>query len=53
MNKLAHLPIALFASVMGMSGLTLGWLKAGTEGWPVANPIGFALAIITTTLLGA
>ena len=52
MNKLAHLPIALFASVMGMSGLTLGWLKAGAEGWPVAAPIGFALAITTTTLLG-
>jgi tellurite resistance protein len=51
MNKLEHLPIALFASVMGMSGLTLGWLKAGTEGWPVATPIGFVLAIATTALL--
>lgn len=51
MKKLEHLPVALFASVMGMSGLTLGWLKAGTEGWTVANPIGLALAVITTTLL--
>ena len=51
MNKLAHLPIALFASVMGMSGLTLGWLKAGTAGWPVAYPVGLALAIATTVLL--
>ncbi|MCD8518159.1 MAG: SLAC1 anion channel family protein [Burkholderiaceae bacterium] len=51
MNKLAHLPIAIFASVMGMSGLTLGWLKAGNMGWPVASGIGLVAAIITSALL--
>ncbi|UOD51065.1 SLAC1 anion channel family protein [Orrella daihaiensis] len=51
MNKLAHMPIAIFASVMGMSGLTLGWLKAGSMGWPLANSIGLAAAVVTTVLL--
>ncbi len=51
MNKLAYLPIAIFASVMGMSGLTLGWLKAGNMGWPVASSIGMVLAVTTTILL--
>lgn len=51
MNKLAHLPIAIFASVMGMSGLTLGWLKAGHLGWSVAGSIGLIAAFITTALL--
>lgn len=51
MNKLAHLPIAIFASVMGMSGLTLGWLKAGIMGWPVASNIGLVLAVVTSMLL--
>lgn len=51
MHKLAHLPIAIFASVMGMSGLTLGWLKAGKMGWPIASSIGFILAVVTSALL--
>jgi len=52
MNKLAYLPIAIFASVMGMSGLTLGWLKAGQMGWPIASSIGWISAMLTTALLG-
>ena len=51
MNKLAHLPIAIFASVMGMSGLTLAWLKAGNMGWPVASRFGLVIAGVTTVLL--
>lgn len=51
MKQLEHLPVALFASVMGMSGLTLGWLKAAGEGWTMARPIGLGLAGITTGLL--
>ena len=51
MNRLAYLPIAIFASVMGMSGLTLGWLKAGNMGWPTAGSIGLALGALTTLLL--
>ena len=51
MNKLAHLPIAIFASVMGMSGLTLGWLKAGNMGWPIASNIGLVAATVTSCLM--
>ena len=51
MNKLEHFPIALFASVMGMAGLTLGWLKAGDMGWLVAGTIAHATGIITSILL--
>jgi len=51
MNKLEHLPVALFASVMGMAGLTLGWLKAGDMGWLVAGSIATVLSIVTTALL--
>lgn len=28
-SRLAHFPVALFASVMGMAGLAMAWLKAG------------------------
>lgn len=51
MNKLEHLPVALFASVMGMAGLTLGWMKAGEMGWLVAGSIAHIAGIITSTLL--
>jgi tellurite resistance protein len=28
-NRLEHFPVALFASVMGMAGLAIAWIKAG------------------------
>lgn len=30
--RLAHFPVALFASVMGVAGLTIAWLKAAQTG---------------------
>lgn len=36
-HSLAHLPVALFSTVMGSAGLALAWLKAARVlGWPAA-----------------
>lgn len=51
MSKLKHLPINLFAAVMGLAGLSLAWLKASHEGWLIAQPIGLAVGAATTSLL--
>ncbi len=51
MSKLAHLPIALFTSVMGLSGLSLAWSKAGQLGGAIATNIGLVSRVITTILL--
>lgn len=51
MSKLAHLPIALFTSVMGFSGLSLAWLKASQLGWPFTYAVGHTARIFTSILL--
>jgi tellurite resistance protein len=50
-DKLAHLPIALFASVMGLSGLAMGWLKAGQIGNALALDIGWVIRVAASLLL--
>lgn len=41
LERLAHLPVALFSVVMGMAGLTIAWLKAHhTGGVPVEIGVG-------------
>ena len=48
-GRLAHLPVSLFGSVMGYSGLALAWRLAASEfglpGW-----IGEALAFVTVSI---
>lgn len=53
---LAHVPVPLFASVMGLAGLGLGWRRAATDlGWPAAIGEGIlllaALAFAGTAML--
>lgn len=41
---LAHVPVPLFAAVMGLAGLGLGWRRAGLDlGWPAAIGEGILL----------
>lgn len=48
-GRLAHFPVALFSTVMGMAGLTIAWLKAHhTGGVPVE--IGVALRWLASAL---
>ncbi len=48
-SRLQHLPVTLFASVMGVGGLSLAWRRAGaawgTPTWPSAALFWAALAI--------
>ena len=47
--RLAHLPVALFSTVMGSAGLAIGWQKAAhLLGWPAA--IGGVLGLLATVL---
>ena len=46
---LAHLPVALFSTVMGMAGLTLAWLKAHHVGG-VPLEVGVALRWLASAL---
>lgn len=48
--ELAHMPINLFASVMGFAGLALAWLAAGHAGVNGADTVGSALRVLTTLL---
>lgn len=48
-GKLAHFPVALFSSVMGMAGLTIAWMKAHHMGG-VAFEIGLGLRWVSTAL---
>ena len=48
-GKLAHFPVALFSSVMGMAGLTIAWMKAHHTGG-VALEIGLGLRWVSTAL---
>lgn len=43
--RLAHLPVAFFASVMGLSGLTLAWMKAEAV-LGVSSSISSVLAVL-------
>lgn len=57
-SRLAHLPVAFFSSVMGLSGLTIATLKAAPhiglpEGVPLALAIISAMALATIALLYA
>ncbi len=48
--SLAHLPVALFSTVMGTGGLALAWHKAaGVLGWPSA--VGQGLTLLASLLL--
>lgn len=46
---LAHFPVALFASVMGMAGLAIAWIKAGSLGL-VPEEVGVILRLVATLL---
>ena len=48
-QRLAHFPVALFASVMGMAGLAIAWLKAAQSGL-VPELIGIGLRGLATAL---
>ena len=50
-QKLQHLPIGLFASVMGMAGLTLVWTRASEIGLPIVKPVAWSLGWLTSLLL--
>ena len=51
-SRLAHFPVAFFAMVMGLSGLTLVWQKAAEVlGTPAV--IGTALALVTAAIFVA
>lgn len=54
-NSLAHLPITLFASVMGLSGLALVWRRAarvwGVPQWPFQ--VLLAAAVLAFLVVGA
>jgi tellurite resistance protein len=45
-SRLQHLPIALFATVMGLSGLTLAWQKSATV-FQLPPAIGQGLLVLT------
>lgn len=49
-SRLAHMPVALFATVMGMGGLTLAWKKAA-EVLAMTPLVWQVLLIITAVLL--
>ncbi len=49
-SRLAHMPVALFATVMGMGGLTLAWKKA-SEVLAITPLVWQVLLIITAVLL--
>ncbi len=48
--RLAHFPVALFTTVMGMAGLTLAWFKA-TQLLGAPAVVGVSLRAFTTVLL--
>ena len=48
-GRLAHFPVALFAVVMGMAGLTIAWLKAHHAGG-VPLEVGVGLRWLTSVL---
>lgn len=53
--RLPHFPVSLFASVMGVGGLSLAWRRAaGVLSWPVAVAQGlfWAAAALFLGLLG-
>lgn len=50
-QKLQHLPIGLFASVMGVAGLTLMWTKVSEIVSPAAKPVALSLGWLTSILL--
>lgn len=61
-HRLAHFPVALFASVMGMAGLAIAWLKAAQTGlvpelissglrWLATILFAFLLLVYLTKLL--
>ena len=49
-SRLAHMPVALFATVMGMGGLTLAWKKA-SEVLGITHLVWQVLLVITAVLL--
>jgi tellurite resistance protein len=49
-SRLAHMPVALFATVMGMGGLTLAWKKA-SEVLGITHLVWQVLLVITAILL--
>lgn len=49
-SRLAHMPVALFATVMGMGGLTLAWKKAA-EVLGITHLVWQVLLVITAVLL--
>ena len=48
-DRLQHMPVALFAMVMGMAGLTLAWEKAG-ENWAIGAQLSLVLLVLTSLL---
>ncbi len=51
-SRLAHFPVALFASVMGMTGLAMAWLKAAHLGL-VPGEVGAVLRVLASLLFAA
>ena len=51
-SRLAHMPVALFATVMGLAGLTLAWRKA-TEALGVSNIVWQVLLVVTAVTLAS
>ena len=49
-SRLAHMPVALFATVMGMGGLTLAWKKA-SEVLSITHLVWQVLLVFTAVLL--
>jgi tellurite resistance protein len=46
-NKLEHLPVSLFATIMGLSGLTIAW---SISGWSFSAPVTFVMALVTSLI---
>lgn len=50
-SRLQHFPIPLFASVMGLGGLTLAWLKAGQVNPDLPQWVAASLRILSSALM--
>ncbi len=48
-GRLAHFPVAFFASVMGLSGLSLAWMKA-SHVLAITSVLPTALAAVTASV---
>lgn len=51
-DQLKYFPLALFASIMGIAGLTLSWLQAQRLGMIDGREIGVSLRLVASVLYG-